>query len=98
MVNFYTDAHPHTFEKCDKEFYSEDSLHGHVDSVHTAAHHQKCKSKDSLQKREVDVNDQLVVSGEPVLEIRKFDYEVTHPHTCEKCDKESYMVCREICL
>ena len=64
-------------------------MHGHVDSIHNAAHHQtweECDrerySKDSLQKREVDVNDQLVVSGEPVLEIRKFEYEVTHPHTC----------------
>ena len=36
------------------------------------------------------MNDQLVVSGEPVLGIRKFEYEVTHPHTCEKCDKEFY--------
>ena len=36
------------------------------------------------------MHDQLVVSGEPVLKIRKFEYEVTHPHTCEKCDKEFY--------
>ena len=72
-------------------------MHGHVAGVHTAAHPQTCEkcdkecySKDSLQKRKVNVNDQLVVSGEPVLEIRKFEYEVTHPHTCEKCDKEFY--------
>ena len=25
-----------------------------------------------------------------MLEIWKFDYEVTHPHTCEKCDQEFY--------
>ena len=38
VVNvFTTEAHPHTFEKCDKEFYIEDSLHGHVAGVHTAA-------------------------------------------------------------
>ena len=36
------------------------------------------------------MNHQLVVPGEPVLEIRKFEYEVTHPHTCEKCDQEFY--------
>ena len=43
-----------------------------------------------MQKRKVNVNDLLVVSGVPVLEIKKFEYEVTHPHTCEKCDKEFY--------
>ena len=60
VVNVFTEAHPHphTFEKCDKEFYSKDSLHGHVAGVHTAAHPQTCEkcnkechSKDSVEKR-----------------------------------------------
>ena len=74
-----------------------DSLHGYVTGVRTAIHPQTCEkcdrecySRDSLQKREVNVSDQLVVTGEPVFEIGKFEYEVTHPHTCEKCDKEFY--------
>ena len=94
MVDVHTAAHPNTFEKCDKEFYGEDSLHGHIVDVHTAAHPQTCEkcnkecySKDSLQKREANVHDHdhLVVSGESVLENRKFEYEVANPQTCEKC-------------
>ena len=89
MVDVHTATHPHTFENFDKEFFSEDSLHGYVAGVHTAAHPQTCKkfdkecySKDSLQRREAN---QLVVSGEPVLENRKSEYEVTNPKICKKC-------------
>ena len=42
----------------------------------------ECYSKDSLQRREAN---QLVVSGEPVLENRKSEYEVTNPKICKKC-------------
>ena len=66
VMKSFTVLHPHTFEKCDKEFYSQDSLHGHVACVHTAAAHpqtcekcnKKCYSKVSLHKREANVHDQ----------------------------------------
>ena len=63
-------------------------MHGHVAGVHTAAHPRTCEkcdrecySKDSLQKREANVHDQL----EPVLKNKKFEYEVANPQICEKC-------------
>ena len=69
-----------------------DSLHGYVTGVRTAIHPQTCEkcdkecySKDSLQRCEANVHDQLLISGKPVLENRKLEYEVAHPQTCEKC-------------
>ena len=92
VVDVHTATHPHTFGNFDKEFFSEDSLHGYVAGVHTAAHPQTCEkfdkecySKDSLQRHEANVRDQLVVSREPVLENRKSEYEDVNPKTCEKC-------------
>ena len=67
-------------------------MHGYVAGVHTAAHPQTCKkfekecySKDSMQRHEANVHDQLVVSREPVLENRKSEYEDVNPKTYEKC-------------
>ena len=96
VVDVHAAAHPHTFEKCDKEFYGEDSLHGHIVDVHTAAHPQTCEkcdkecySKDSLHRCETIVHDQLLVSGEPVYEIRKFNYEVAYiPRLLKSVDEE----------
>lgn len=74
----------------------EDSLPGHVAGVRTAIHPQTCEkcdkecySKDSLHRCETIVHDQLLVSGEPVYEIRKFNYEVAYiPRLLKSVDEE----------
>ena len=76
MVDVHTAAHPHIFEKCDKEFYSEDSLHGHVAGVHAAAHPQTCEkcdkefySKDGLKKHMAVVHDQCKEDAEAEFDL-----------------------------
>ena len=87
---------PKLLKSVTKSFHSEHSLHGHVAGVHTAAHPQTCEkcnkecySKDSLHRCETIVHDQLLVSGEPVYEIRKFNYEVAYiPRLLKSVDEE----------
>ena len=45
VVNVFTEAHPHTFEKCDKEFYSKDCLQKHMADVHDQCEEEQ---KDNL--------------------------------------------------
>ena len=82
-------------------------MHGHVAGAHTAAHPQTCEkcdkecySKNSLQKREVNVNDQLVVSGSLCWKLESLSMRSPTPILARSVTKSFTvrMVCRDICL
>ena len=71
MKNRCDAVHHLTCDKCDEQFYSEDSLQGHVVVVHAVAHPQICENcdkeflnTDSLQGHVADGHE----NGDPVFE------------------------------